>query len=183
MAKRSRKPIKWLTGFILSALLLLSLAIFLSPYGRKSGHSYRLVSHSLEIDATPKTVFNYLGESAHASEWSVYVHHITPLNADSISDGLVGSRRRCFRRADEAGTRWDELITEVVPYQKRQLTLNHLIGFPMSADNLATEQIYMPLSTERCQLTFTVFFFQESSLIDELKMYLAAYVIKNLLVL
>lgn len=180
MAKRYSRTTGWLAGvFILMTLLLLAGVLF-SPYGQQPGYSYKLVGHTVVIDAPLEVVFNYLGNSSHASDWSVYVHHITPLNADRLPDGSIGSRRRCFRQADETGIRWDELITEVLPNQKRQLTLNHLVGFPMSAKNLATEQIYRPLPNGKCQLTFTVFFTREPSWFDAFKMYLAAYVIKDL---
>ncbi len=180
MAKRFSRPNRWLAGILALTILLLTLVIFLSPYGLKQRFPYKLVSHTITIDAPPEIIFGYLGHSPHAAEWSVYVHHISPLNADRFPDGSVGSRRRCFRRADETGTCWDEAITEVVPNEKRQLILYNLVGFPMSAENLATEQIYQRIPGNTCQLTFTVFFTKNSSWLDTLKMYLAAYVIEYL---
>jgi hypothetical protein len=98
-----------------------------------------------------------------------------------VPDGIPGSRRRCFCRADEKGKQWDELITEVIPDQKRQLTIYNLKYFPVTAKNLATEQLYETFSENKCRLTFTIFFKDEKpTLIEKIKMYMAAYKIKSI---
>lgn len=45
----------------------------------------------------------------------MFVDHISPLNADQVPDGHVGSTRRCFCYANEQGRMWDEMLTEVIP--------------------------------------------------------------------
>lgn len=77
---------------------------------------------------------------------------------------------------------WDELITEVILNQKRQLVIYNLKDFPVTAKNVATEQLYKPLGESKGNLTFTVFFKDvKPTLIEKIKMYLAAYKIKSIL--
>jgi len=173
---------KWSIRIGLILLILVSGIILFSPYGNQDKFPYKLIKQTIEIDAPVDTVFNYLGNSDNASDWSVYVDHISPLNAESYPDGVVGSTRRCFCEADETGTQWDELITEVIPNKKRQLTIYNLKGFPIDLENLATEQIYEKISDTKCSVTFTVFFKDvEPTLFDQFKIYLSGYRIKSIL--
>ena len=172
---------KWITISLLIIVCMFSIIILLSPYGTHRGFSYKVVKHTIEINASVKDVFNFLGNSKNASQWSVFVHHIQPLNADSVQDGKTGSRRRCFCRAYEKGMQWDELITEVIPNKKRQLIIYNLKDFPVTAKNLATEQLYETIDANKCRLTFTVFFKNaKPTLIEKIKMYIAAYEIKTI---
>ncbi|MGL5891955.1 MAG: SRPBCC family protein [Bacteroidia bacterium] len=149
---------------ILRTLLLLPfvavLAIWLfSSYKSHNDLPYKAIASSVEINASPEVVFEYLGHSERAGEWSVFVHHITPFNTDSFADGVVGCRRRCFCNKDETGTIWDEVITEVEPGKRRQLTIYNMKGFAMTADGLYTEQRYTPLDGgKRCKLTLSLFY-------------------------
>jgi uncharacterized protein YndB with AHSA1/START domain len=156
--------------------------IALSPYGRHAGFPFPLMKATVEINASPDSVFRYLGNSDNARRWSVFVHHINTLNPDSVPDGQVGSWRRAFCNADETGRRWDERISEVVPGRKRQLELSNYKDFPVTAEHMATDQIYEPLDGGRCRLTFTVFFKGDPSFRDTFLMYLAAYRIKAIFV-
>jgi uncharacterized protein YndB with AHSA1/START domain len=154
--------------------------IAFSPYGSHEGFPYKLVKYTVEINAPVDSVFNFLGNSKNASKWSVFVNHLTTLNADSFPDGTVGSRRRCFRSKDETGVQWDELITEKTVNQKRQLVIYNMKNFSIAADHLATEQIYEKTADNKCRLTLTVFFKNaEPSLWEKFKMYFAAYKIKS----
>jgi uncharacterized protein YndB with AHSA1/START domain len=180
MEKRSVKTVKWITGIMLLLMIVTSAIVVFSPYGKKEGFEFKLISHSIEINAPTETVFNFLGNSKNASRWSVYVDHIIPLNSDQFKDGVPGSVRRCFRYADKSGTQWDELITEVIPNKKRQLTIFNMKDFPMKAEGLATEQWYQDLENQKTQVTFTVFFInRQPTMFDALKTYLAAYQIKR----
>ena len=166
---------------VVIAALALAAMIHFSPYGRHEGFPYRLMEHSVDIGVPADSAFRFLGNSDQARRWSVFVHHITPLNADSVPDGALGSRRRCFCRADESGRRWDETIVVVEPGVKRQLTLYGFHGFPVTARNLATEQLYKSLGPNRCRLTFTVFFMDSRpSAWEAMNMYLASYRIKKI---
>jgi uncharacterized protein YndB with AHSA1/START domain len=165
-----------------AALSALIGAIAFSPYGRHAGFPFPLMKTTVEINASPDSVFLYLGDSDNARRWSVFVDHINTLNPDSVPDGKVGSWRRAFCNADETGRRWDELVSEVVPGKKRQLELSNYHDFPVAAERMATDQIYEELEGGRCRLTFTVFFKGEPSFRDTFLMYLAAYRIKAIFV-
>lgn len=168
--------------FVLAVAVALTGMIALSPYGNHAGFPFPLMKTTVEISAAPDSVFRYLGNSDNARRWSVFVDHINTLNPDSVPDGQVGSWRRAFCNADETGRRWDERISEVVPGKKRQLELSNYHDFPVTAENMATDQIYEALEGGRCRLTFTVFFKGEPSFRDTFLMYLAAYRIKAIFV-
>ncbi|HEY6162333.1 MAG TPA: SRPBCC family protein [Bacteroidia bacterium] len=162
-------------------VMALAGVIIFSPYGNHDGFNYKLILNTVEINAPADSVYKYLGNSDNARKWSVFVDHINTLNRDSFPDGAVGSRRRCFCNADEKGTQWDELVTEVVPGKKRQIIIYHLVDFSMNAEHLATEQIYESIGTNKCKLTFTVFFKDaQPSLWERIKTYIAAYKIKGI---
>lgn len=144
-----------------ACLVMFSTLIFFSPNAKLEGADHRQVAHSIIIDVNANRVFNYLGKSENASKWSVFVDHITHLNALEVRDGDPGFKRRCYCEADETGRQWDELITEVIPAKKRQLLIYNLVDFPVRAENLAMEQIYEPLGVNRCRVTFTVFFIKK----------------------
>ena len=181
MENQYKKMKKRIIIISLVIVCLLTIIVILSPYRSYEGYPYRLIKHTVEINAPVKTVFDFLGNSKNASRWSVFVHHIITLNADEVADGKPGSRRRCFCNADEKGTQWDELITEVIPNHKRQLTIYNLKEFPMTAKNLATEQLYEAVGENRCRLTFTVFFKDaEPTLMEKIKLYIGSYKIKSI---
>jgi uncharacterized protein YndB with AHSA1/START domain len=160
---------------------LAAFLIYNSPFKIQPGFDQKVMLHTVDIAASPDSVFRYLGNSDNAKRWSVFVHHITPLNADSVPDGAPGSRRRCFCKPDESGKRWDETITEVIPGKKRRLTLYNMVGFAAASNSMATEQIYEPLEGGKCRLTFTVFFTEEKpSWKETMEMYFAAYSIKSI---
>jgi uncharacterized protein YndB with AHSA1/START domain len=156
-------------GVLIFALLLI---VALSPYGRYDGFDHRLIKVSVVIQAEPAEVFTYLGNSENAADWSSFVDHITPLNADQIPDGERGAIRRCFRNKDESGERWDEEVLLVDRNKYRQLSCYNFRHFPVSAQNLQTEQRYEEIDSAITRLTFTLFYTPgKSTRIDELKMY------------
>ena len=115
------------------------------------------IKTTIEINAPAEKVFLYLGNSNHAQEWSIFVHHITPLNSDTIPDGQIGSKRRCFKKANENGLQWDETITEIIYGQKRELVCYNYRRFFLTVPNLATEQIYVNTDSTSSLLSFTCF--------------------------
>lgn len=170
---------------LLLSLTLIVLSGFLiyltSSYRYYDGFSYKLIKHSVEINAPVEKTFKFLGNSDNAAKWSVFVNHITPINLDSFPDGSVGSRRRCFQNLDEQGIQWDELITDKIINAKRQLIIYNMKNFPITAEHLATEQIYDPIDSSTCKLTFTLFFKDaKPSLLESLKTYLASFKIKTI---
>ena len=162
------------------AAIAIALIVF-SPYERHPELGYRAMACTVDIDAAPDSLFRYLGNSANAAHWSVFPHHISLLNADSVPDGAPGSRRRSFCKKDETGKRWDETIIEAVPGKKRKLTLYDFVGFAASTNSLTTEQLYAPLDGgSRCRLTFTVFFNVPPSWRESVQLHFAAYQIKGI---
>jgi len=151
-----------------------------SPYGAKENFNYKLVLNTIEINAPVDSIFNFLGNSANAARWSVYVDHITTLNNDSVPDGTPGSRRRCFQNADEQGIKWDELITLRETNKKRQIIIYNDYGFPLMASHLATEQLYENIGENKTKLSFTLFFLNyEPSMLEQLKTYIAGFKVKS----
>lgn len=165
-----------------AALAWMLLLILSSPCRSLADAPGKVVSYSVEIKASPDSVFRFLGKSANAKRWSVFVDHITPLNADSVPDGSPGSRRRCFCKRDESGKRWDETITEVIPGKKRRLSLYNMHGFLASSNSLATEQIYEPLEGGGCRLTFTILFATPPSRTERMKVWFAKPSIRGIFV-
>jgi hypothetical protein len=83
------------------------------------------MSESIDIDAPPEKVWNYLGHNPNASSWSVYFKTIRTLNSPSGQDTAVGSIRRCYRGEDETSPFWDELTLEVkAPTYRKILSYN-----------------------------------------------------------
>jgi len=163
----------------LSIALLLVLAVLFSPFGRGKEDIERNINASIEIDAPVAEVYAYLGNSANASKWSVYVDHITPLNKEQVPDGMSGSIRRCYTQKDEKGTTWDEMVMLAEPNRKRQLSIYNMQDFSFKTNGLATEQVYEAIDDKHTRLTFSLFYMNEEERLTELlKTYLAAYRIK-----
>ncbi len=156
----------------ISPLMLVAVLLIWSPY---RGTPTRMIQESVEIQRACNRVWKYLGHSAHAGDWSVFVSHITPLNTPRVRDGTLGSIRRSFQKSDETGMRWDEYFEEVTP-SRRRLRIYNMVGAPLLGTTpILSDQIYEPLGQDRCRLTFTLFFGEEPSLGDALKMRLASY--------
>ena len=166
---------------LLNILFALGLMIIFSPYGKKDGYPYSMVMQSIVINASADSVYNYLGNSANAHFWSVYVHHISTLNKDSVPDGQVGSIRRCFRNKNEQGKQWDEMTIINEKNKRRKLSIYNTKGFALMVDSIATEQIYYSLGPNKCRLIFTLGLYGAPvSLLDKLKIYFASYFIADI---
>lgn len=155
--------------------------IIFSPFGSNKNFPYKLVIHSVEINAPADSIYSFLGKSSNASKWSVFVNHIIPLNSNEVPDGKVGCKRRCFQNADEKGLQWDEKITVADKNQRRQLTIFNMVDFGVKAEGLATEQIYEPISPTKTKLSFTLFYINNNpSILDLLKTYFSAFEVKSI---
>lgn len=162
-------------------LLLLFLCIFyiFNPYGHSEYYQgRRSIVNIIEINAPVEKVFKYLGNSANASKWSVYVDHITPLNADKIADGQVGSERRCYQNPDEKGLQWDETVLINELNKRRRISIYNLVDFPMKADGLTTEQLYFPIDSSRTKLVFSVFYLDEPDKMTSFKTFIGSWYIQ-----
>jgi len=181
MEKKSNKKNSVIQHICIGVCIAFSLVIFFSPYGNNHNYPYPVIEESIIIEMPVESVFDYLGDSDNAANWSVFVNQIETINQETVSDGSEGSVRRCFVQEDKKGMQWDEEIVEVIPNEKRQLTIFNLVDFPMVAENLATEQIYERRSENHCKVTFTLFFKDRlPSYLESLKMYIAAYQVKSI---
>ena len=147
----------------------------LSPYqlGAK-------ISNSIKINAPCENTFAYLGNSANAQHWSVFVDRISTLNAHQVPDGQVGSKRICFTESDTSKFHWEEEIIELRENSYRKLTCYNYKNLWLAAPNLQTEQIYENDNNGTCHLTFTLDFLNEPSFIDLIKLKFAAYRISKI---
>lgn len=167
-----------LVAVVLPALVLGGAAAVLafSPYRYHEGHDHQLLKESTDALTSCAHLFAWLGDSSRAAHWSVFVDHIVPLNPDVVPDGAEGSIRRSFRQPDEAGMRWDEHFTIVEPGRRRRLRIYDVREAPVAVSGeLLTEQLYEPLEDGGCRLSFTLFFADDPSRIDHLKMRLGAW--------
>ena len=164
-------------ALVITPLMLLAVLLLLSPY---RGAPIPMVRESVEIRRACNQLWEYLGNSAHASDWSVFVSHITPLNTPRIPDGASGSIRRSFQNSDETGMRWDEYFDEVTQ-SRRRLRIYNVVGAPLpTTTDLLSDQVYEPLGEDHCRLSFTLFFGEEPSLGDLLKIRLASYAVARI---
>ncbi len=173
--------LKIILGIIFFITIFIVFLISFSPYKNNQETGYKCIALSIEISQPVEKVFAYLGNSKNASKWSVYVDHITTLNIDKVSDGEVGSTRRCFKEKNEQGIVWDEDIAEVIPNIKRRLTIYNAKGFPIMVEGILTEQRYKRLNDSTTHLTFTVFH-KNSNLdfVSTIKIHFASYTIANI---
>lgn len=163
---------------LLSIIALICIFIIFNPYGHSEYYpGKRSIVNVIEINAPVEKVFSYLGNSANASIWSVYVDHITPLNPDEIPDGQVGSKRRCFQNPDEKGLQWDETILINEKNKRRRISIYNLVDFPMEAKGLATEQLYEVIDNNRTKLIFSVFYLEEPDAITSFKTFVGSWYI------
>ena len=167
---------------IFSAITICFLIVCLmfSPYRYSSNFKKRILIETIKINAPAKQVYQYLGNSNNASEWSSFVSHIIPLNGEKFKDGTIGSIRRCFKNKNEKGETWDEEIIINELNQRRRLTVYNLKNFPISCSGLLTEQLYKTISKNQCQLSFSLFLNEEAGIIEHLKMYYASYQINEI---
>ena len=170
----------FLVYFLLILFLGILAMVYFSPYGKNANNEIRQVRESIIMNSSSEEVFNFLGDSDNAEDWSVFVDHISPLNSHKVKDGEVHSERRCFAQADEKGMSWDERVTAVEPLKRRQLHCYNFKNFYISAGELITEQVYETLENGNCKLTFTLFMAgEDNSFLDELKFYYAGYTISD----
>jgi len=134
----------------------------------------------IEINASVNAVYSYLGNSDNAQTWSVYVSSIETLNAELYRDGEQGNIRRCFVKGSQDAQFWDEEILQNDKDQLRQLSIFNFNNFPMSADNLVTEQRYFQKADGFCMLEFSLHFAVSPRFLDQLKMHFASRIIAGI---
>lgn len=114
------------------------------------------VTSTIIINAPLESVWNYASNSNNAHDWSVFFDHISPL--PGIPDGQVGSLRRCFREANETGGFWDEIVTEVIPLKRRQITTYNISNFTgdiiVRGQYVFVRQLYKSIDASTTEMTF-----------------------------
>ncbi|MBS3914891.1 MAG: SRPBCC family protein [Bacteroidetes bacterium] len=156
-------------------------AYFLAPFGKSGIDDKKSVEYSMQINVSRDSAWKYLSNSNSAREWSVFVHHISTLNATEVPDGKPGSKRRCFCREDETGRRWDEQILSVQQDSFRTISIENMVKFPMTANHLETQQIYKSISENKCEITLRLYYIGNNfSFWDGLKTRAAAYTIQSI---
>jgi len=131
------------------------------------------IRHSVEIDAPVDAVWSYGSDSTAAREWSVFFHHITPIEAEGRPpDGTVGAFRVCHRTADEHGMAWDETTEEITPERHRRIRTFNLVNFPFGwfgrAQEYEVHQDYEALDADRTRLTFRSSIVRRPGVLDRL---------------
>ncbi len=174
---KKKKISLWIIAGLFASIALL---ILLSPLRMSEYYDQPAIVVSVDIDATPECVFNYLGDSDNAARWSTFVDHITLTSAPG-TDGQIGSTRRCFVDADESSTQWDEEIIEVIPNTKRTLSIFNLVDFSMTMDGLLTDQLYEETGDGKTRLSLTLYNVESDlGLWDSFKFHLASYRIASI---
>ena len=117
------------------------------------------IRSTITIDAPIEAVWDYGSDSTRARDWSVYFHHITPVEGEGLApDGTVGALRWCFRNEDETGIRWDETTEASTRLEHRQIRTFNLVGFPLGPIGRAQEyevhQDYARVDDDTSTLTF-----------------------------
>lgn len=141
---------KFLAAVLVGAYLLLLLVTVVAD---------GWVDHAVEIDAPVAVVWDYGSDSTRAKDWSVFFHHITPVEGKgTAADGTVGAYRICYRNEDERGMRWDETTESITRNEHRRIRTFNLQGFPLGPIGTAQEyevhQDYDAIDGDRTRLRF-----------------------------
>ncbi len=148
--------------------------VYFSPYKSQPNRGYAVIK-TIKINANQEQLYNYLGNSANAADWSSYVSHIETLNEPEFADGEKGSTRRCYQKEDKTNT-WDERIELAYPYSYRRLSVYNLEGFPIESEALLTEQLYEGVDSTTTKLSLTLYLDPDkSNWTDQVKMFIASY--------
>jgi hypothetical protein len=154
----------------LTALLLGTVAaVATTAYAQTDFH----VVDSVVIHASPREVFEFMSDSSQARGWSIFFDHITPLPGSP--DGGLGAKRRCFRRPDETGPRWDEEVVGFEPYTSRRIHVYDAAGFRAGIYVGTEEEIshtYEEIAPGQTRLTFDAHI-TKGSVTDRLALFLS----------
>ncbi len=152
MSFRSRQPgrIKpWLLAVAFAAIIAIAAAPF-------AWNAFLTDSHSIVIDAPVQSVWEYIGDSGNAAEWSVFFERIKPL--PGVKDGKTGALRRCFRASDDPGAIWwDEITLETRTMEYRRILAFNAHNFAdpkMNHGEYYVFQHFEELHPGRTKLTF-----------------------------
>jgi uncharacterized membrane protein len=137
------------------------------------------ITKQIVIEKPCAEVYSYLGNSDNAKSWSVFVAFIETLNSEEVPDGMVGSKRICYTKDDKSGFRWEEEILAVEADKYRKLSCYNFENLSIPSNVLLTEQIYK-IHESGCELTFTLDYKEDPSLMDKIKLYFGSFKIKRI---
>lgn len=107
------------------------------------------------IEAPMDKVWEYVGNSDNAREWSIFFDSIRIISGN---DGQVGAVRRCYRKDfNEDFPYWDERTLEVRPNEYRKINTFNLTNFPWYVTSKAqyfVHQRFEQLDGDRVKLSF-----------------------------
>lgn len=175
------KRLKKIALYTLAVLTVgISILVLMSPFKHHS-NEFRTVEATITISAPIDSVFEYMGHSEFASDWSAYVHHITPLNTEKHPDGELWSKRKIFIDEDEKGARWEEKIIKISKNKNRTLSIYNINEMSLSADGLQTEQRYKKLNAKESSLSLVLYFnAQNNSYWNQFWMHIASFRTRNI---
>jgi len=166
---------------ILFFLFLLPLSALALPELKELQKKYlevewdKATTTSVIINAPLSAVWKYASDSTKAVDWSVFFAHIDPL--PGISDGQIGSLRRCFRNANTNPPYWDEIIILLEPEKMRVITTYNLTGFKFGflteGSYVFVRQLYRAIDANRTEMTFQTRYSQRSGLLTKFGFFLA----------
>ena len=162
--------------FFALLIFLLTLSYIFSPY---TGYDSGKIKSSVYIDMPCELAYDYLGDSDHARDWSVFVDFIETINGNEVGDGKVGSKRICYTNEDKTGFYWEEEVLKNIKNEYRQLSCYGFENLFISSPTLVTEQVYDP-NANGCNLTFTLDYQEEPNFWQLLKIKYSAYRIKSI---
>lgn len=158
----------------LICLLFISLLVIFSPFQQG-----KIINQTL-VEVTCEELYSYLGNSANASHWSVYVDSIEAINEVEYNDGEVGSKRVCFTTENRDEFNWEEEIVSLINNRYRKLICYNYKNLFINAPNLQTEQIYDQVNNT-CKLSFTLALREsEKGVMNSIKLKLFGYHIANI---
>ena len=147
-----------LLKFVLFVMaMLIGGVYFLAPVSWNEAEAAWMVSSTKVINKPVCEVYDYMGISDRASDWSCFVKKIIPLNANSHADGTIGARRKCLVKDFRPGRSWEEEIIINNTCDRRRLSIEKLHGFPATAQLLYTDQIYRKIDAKNSKLELVVY--------------------------
>lgn len=167
--------INWFRNLLFFLIIGMVFLWFNSPYGK---YSKSPIVTSVHIEAPCQKVYEYLGNSDHARDWSVYVAFLETLNSEEVPDGEVGSKRMCYTQEDKQGFSWEEEVLEIKKGKYRKISCYSFQNLFVNTSDLITEQVYEE-ETDGCKLSFTLDYAKKPSFWELVKIKYSAYKIKS----
>mgnify|MGYP005846136311 CR=1 FL=1 len=145
-----RRIPKWLRWLLVSTAAIAVVVFLVARWVIPAG------SRSVVIDAPVEAVWEYVGNSDNAAEWSVFFEKIQPL--PGAKDGQTGALRRCFRATDHPeAIWWDEITLEIRENEYRRILAfnpHHFSDPQLNRGEYYVTQHFEEIQPGRTKLTF-----------------------------